>query len=145
LESETFSPLLGTNFFISIGCSVAAKADVEFTFPVESEVEEELRLVFKWRPKYMSDLATVLDYEGYEQDDSLHPTTKPEVLLFALPHHQERMRPVDGSSNAVQASGCIPTIHGLACPVRLPCYFEFWQEQASYHLFHRRWVLPGLW
>lgn len=83
---------------------------------MESEVEEELRLLFKWRPKYMSDLALVDDYDGYASEDGSNPS-KPELLMFALPHHQERMRPVDGSSNEVQVPGCIPTIHGQSCPV----------------------------
>lgn len=40
-----------------------------------------------------------------------------ELLMFALPHHQERMRQTLLSSNLVQPYGCSPTIHGLACPV----------------------------
>ena len=40
-----------------------------------------------------------------------------ELLMFALPHHQERMRPTLLSSNTVKQVGCSPTIHGLACPV----------------------------
>ncbi|RYG65845.1 hypothetical protein EON64_11075, partial [archaeon] len=39
-----------------------------------------------------------------------------ELLMFALPHHQERMRTIIGSSNMVQNAGCMPTIHGTACP-----------------------------
>ena len=40
-----------------------------------------------------------------------------ELLMFATPHHQERLRPIVSSSNAVQFVGCTPTIHGQACPV----------------------------
>ena len=40
-----------------------------------------------------------------------------EVLMFALPHHQERIRATEGSSNVVKDVGCQPNLHGVACPV----------------------------
>lgn len=40
-----------------------------------------------------------------------------ELLTYAIPHHQERMRPTQESSNFVHSVGCTPTIHGTACPV----------------------------
>jgi endoglucanase Acf2 len=40
-----------------------------------------------------------------------------ELLTFALPHHQERMRNTVESTNVVKTAGCMPTIHGMACPV----------------------------
>ncbi len=40
-----------------------AKADIQFTFPVESKQEEELRLILDWKPARMSDMATE-DVEG---------------------------------------------------------------------------------
>ena len=40
-----------------------------------------------------------------------------ELLMFATPHHQERLRAIISSSNSVQNVGCTPTIHGPACPV----------------------------
>lgn len=42
-----------------------------------------------------------------------------ELLMFALPHHQERLRPTAGSSNAVKNVGCQANLHGLACPVSI--------------------------
>jgi hypothetical protein len=44
-------------------------------------------------------------------------TPEVELLLFALPHHQERMRATMESSNQVKDEGCMPTIHGVTCPV----------------------------
>jgi hypothetical protein len=55
-------------------------------------------------------------------DTSVSPTglamPEVEVLMYALPHHQERIRPSPGSTNAVQNIGCQAIIHGIACPVR---------------------------
>ena len=93
------------------------KADVRFTFPVESETEEELRLVFNWEPAHMSHLAN----GGDDDLTSLTPMlSRPEVelLMFAIPHHQERLSPTEQSSNYVHSVGCTPTLHGMACPVR---------------------------
>lgn len=108
-----------------------AEADIQFTFPVQSSEEEELRLIFNWKSALMSDMAS------FDNDDSLYPSVdvannkdyyhggsvrsgyklpSEELLMFALPHHQERMRQTVLSSNAVQTVGCSPTIHGMACP-----------------------------
>eukprot|EP00599_Poterioochromonas_sp_BG-1_P009041 CAMPEP_0173139988 /NCGR_PEP_ID=MMETSP1105-20130129/4598_1 /TAXON_ID=2985 /ORGANISM="Ochromonas sp., Strain BG-1" /LENGTH=938 /DNA_ID=CAMNT_0014052849 /DNA_START=75 /DNA_END=2891 /DNA_ORIENTATION=+ len=102
-----------------------ARADIEFTFPTQSSEEEELRLIFKWQPASMAKIASSSP-AGMSGDDffddppseiypaqALPPT---EILMFALPHHQERMRPTIQSSNKVLAPGCMPTIHGIACP-----------------------------
>ncbi len=59
-------------------------------------------------------------YYTYLSGGSVRTGYKPpseELLMFALPHHQERMRPTFLSSNTVKQVGCSPTIHGLACPV----------------------------
>ena len=45
-----------------------------------------------------------------------------ELLMFALPHHQERLRPTAGSSNIVKQLGCQRNIHGNACPVSVWLY-----------------------
>lgn len=102
-----------------------SKADIQFTFPVSSSEEEELRLTFNWNPMTMASV-------GFEDYDSKIPADKipnipltsgplniphTELLMYALPHHQERMRPIVGSSNAVQAHGCQSNLHGTACPV----------------------------
>ncbi len=97
-----------------------AKADIEFTFPVESADEEELRLIFNWRPKFMSRIKQYQSLDSFDADHNFINNTdveRNELLMFALPHHQERMRPIPGSSNFVLESGCMPTIHGVACPV----------------------------
>jgi endo-1,3(4)-beta-glucanase len=92
------------------------KADVRFTFPVESEEEEELRLNFNWEPAHMSRLAN----GGDDDMTSITPIlSRPEVelLMFAIPHQQERMQSTEQSSNKVHNIGCTPTLHGVACPV----------------------------
>ena len=122
--------------------SSTARADIEFTFPVSSSEEEELRLIFNWRPATMSSIALedVSDTTADDDDDRtgttgptmtgaadpapviaeppLIGTPQTELLMFALPHHPERMRPTIGSSNAVQQFGCQRNIHGPTCPVR---------------------------
>lgn len=99
-------------------------ADIRFTFPVESEEEEELRLNFDWAPasmKLLSALNTTLDtVQGFE--DPLIPSSAltydaVELLMFGIPHHQERLRGTAESSNKVQKIGCVPTLHGTACPI----------------------------
>lgn len=73
----------------------------------------------------MSDMAS--EESGSVNDDDQQDFVAPgsglsippvELLMFALPHHQERLRPTAGSSNAVKNVGCQPNLHGLACPVR---------------------------
>ena len=105
-------------------CSHTAKADIQFTFPVMSEEEEEMRLILNWKAAKMSDISLV--GEDGQTDDSVEDTdslsaglTIPplELLMFALPHHQERVRPTEGSSNVVKDVGCQPNLHGVACPV----------------------------
>eukprot|EP01038_Epipyxis_sp_PR26KG_P009986 gene9986-13436_t len=95
-----------------------AKADIEFTFPsTEMDAEdEELRLNFMWKPASIFNI--VADITNNKYNDPKTPIIpKNELLMYAIPHHQERLRPVIGSSNSVQKAGCSPTIHGFACPV----------------------------
>ena len=40
-----------------------------------------------------------------------------ELLMYAIPHQQERLSPTEQSSNFVHDVGCTPTLHGIACPV----------------------------
>lgn len=37
---------------------IIAESDIQFTFPVESSEEEELRLIFDWKSALMSDLSS---------------------------------------------------------------------------------------
>lgn len=100
---------------------------MEFTFPVEAQEEEELRLIFNWRPASMFDLNKESPAEDNNDATDLMSTSASvpigeeslpdvELLVFALPHHQERMKKTLFSSNNVHAAGCMPTIHGIACP-----------------------------
>lgn len=95
-----------------------SKADIGFTFPVSSSEEEELRLAINWRPSTMSSLRLEIGDDDVDSQDAQIGMTIPhtELLMFALPHHQERLRPSVGSSNAVQKFGCQRNIHGVACP-----------------------------
>lgn len=96
-----------------------SQADIEFSFPILSSEEEELRLYFNWRPMTMSSVAL----EDPNVDAARDPipvmpfTPKVELLMYALPHQQERMRPIVGSTNSVQKYGCQANLHGIACPV----------------------------
>ena len=82
--------------------------DIEFVFPVQSTVEEELRLQFNWRAASMKQLKNTGISEGPEDLEE-------ELIMFALPHHQERVREIPGSSNKVLETGCVWTINGKAC------------------------------
>lgn len=99
-----------------------AEADVEFTFPIQSEMEEQLRLIFNWKAASMSNLKLLKPAQDtIIQSDFLGlgigGTPEKELLMYAIPHHQERLRPIIGSSNKVfPSTGCIPTLHGQACP-----------------------------
>jgi hypothetical protein len=101
---------------------LVARADIEFTFPIESKEEEELRLIFKWEPALMQKVGAPESLADFYSDPPLEifpaqsiPST--EILMFALPHHQERLRTTIESSNKILKPGCMPTIHGIACPV----------------------------
>jgi hypothetical protein len=87
---------------------------------VESQEEEELRLTFNWFPACMSNIKKDF-YSNAPLAAPLDPihSGRPEVelLMYAIPHHQERIRTIVGSSNEIQQYGCTPTIHGVACPV----------------------------
>lgn len=73
----------------------------------------------------MSRIAGEVDEESYVEamratgDDDALGVPLVELLMVALPHHQERVRPIVGSSNQVLDLGCGPTIHGHTCPVRV--------------------------
>jgi len=98
-----------------------SQADIEFSFPIYSSEEEELRLYFNWRPMSMSSVALEDPNIDARAPVPFEPSIpRVELLMFALPHHQERMRPIVGSSNAVQKFGCQANLHGIACPVS-PC------------------------
>ena len=55
-------------FLIIFHIQLVADADIQFTFPVQSSEEEELRLIFNWKSALMSDLAK------FDNDDSLYPS-----------------------------------------------------------------------
>jgi hypothetical protein len=93
------------------------KADVRFTFPVESAEEEELRLNFNWEPAYMSLMKNQSDDDVISVAPMLG-IPDVELLMYAIPHHQERLSPTEQSSNFVHDIGCTPSLHGMACPVR---------------------------
>ena len=104
----------------------SSKADIQFTFPVVSQEEEELRLILNWKPSKMSDIAAegmngLSDdaLEGTETDGTGLEIPPVELLMFALPHHHERVRPTEGSSNLVKDVGCQANLHGVACPVSI--------------------------
>jgi endo-1,3(4)-beta-glucanase len=92
---------------------ITGKANIEFTFPVKASTEEELRLNFNWHPAYMTDLRG--EVPAVTTIASGNPRV--ELLMYATPHHQGRLEPAVGSSNAISDAGCVPTIHGVACPV----------------------------
>ena len=48
-----------------------------------------------------------------------------ELLMYAIPHQQERLSPTEQSSNFVHDVGCTPTLHGIACPVSTDRTFLF--------------------
>jgi hypothetical protein len=106
-----------------------SRADIEFTFPTVSDEEEELRLIFKWEPASMKKIKEFQDGDNYYLDPPSEPATaqtapEAELLMFAIPHHQERLRPITESSNQILSAGCMPTIHGTACPVSVSPLFS---------------------
>lgn len=73
---------------------------------MESKDEEELQLEFNWKAMSMKNI---------NQPRGFIPGPLPELLMFGLPHHQERIVPIVGSTNEVIKTECVPTIHGPAC------------------------------
>lgn len=95
---------------------------MEFTFPVQSSEEEELRLIFNWHAASMkADFSDAVSTSTTSTIPSIGDGHIPEteLLMFALPHHQERIQTTLFSSSIVldQSSACQPTIHGMACPL----------------------------
>eukprot|EP01041_Mallomonas_annulata_P006550 gene6550-13248_t len=70
-------------------------------------------IAFQWFPAYMSRLGT-----GRDIYQRLSTTPAVEILMYALPHHQDQLLPQVGSSNEVLAYGCVPTLQGQVCPVK---------------------------
>ena len=64
----------------------------------------------------MSEMATMGDDDGFSMSPAIGRPDL-ELLMFAIPHHQERLSPTEQSSNFVHSIGCTPTLHGMACPV----------------------------
>ena len=108
-------------------------ADIEFTFPVDAGKDEELRLIFDWKAASMRDIgkstsgsdAPVQSLKKNNNptfvpgrvDQPTYPSSATELLMYATPHHQERVRATADSTNQVLDVGCNPTIHGHTCPV----------------------------
>lgn len=77
-----------------------------------------LKLEFDWAPNLMSRVHLLAPDQYVEVGAAVgNSLDGAELLLYAIPHHQERMTPVAESSNKVLSLGCTPTLHGTACPV----------------------------
>ena len=94
-------------------------ADIEFQFPAQAQEEDELVLQFNWQPALMSRVASLGPDQFTERELYPDPGRDPEgteLIMYALPHQQERMMALPGSINRVLNVGCTPTLHGQACP-----------------------------
>ena len=98
----TTHPIFANSFFIPFSL-------IHSDFPVSYD--------FVCRePAYMSEMATMGDDDGFSMSPAIGRPDL-ELLMFAIPHHQERLSPTEQSSNFVHSIGCTPTLHGMACPV----------------------------
>lgn len=82
---------------------------------MQSDAEEVLHLNFNWHPASMRTFST-----GQDDVVPTGPAGFPriELLMYATPHHRQRIQPVVGSSNKIHKTvGCMTTIHGNSCPV----------------------------
>lgn len=84
-------------------------------------------IYFDWSPRSMK--ADVLDYMSSLEESQNQAgkwwarpqilgasKQKTELLMYALPHHIDIMRPIaDLSSNSVVANNCVQSLHGNAC------------------------------
>jgi endo-1,3(4)-beta-glucanase len=100
-------------------------AEIGFTFPSESKIEEELGLNFNWAQVSMTSFSNSLpknkfhynDKFGVEKQNFNGMISEGEILMFGIPHHQERLRKTSESNIIIYKEGCIPTLHGQACPI----------------------------
>jgi hypothetical protein len=78
------------------------KMEVDFSSKEEeSETEDSFRVTFDW------------DVQKFNQNNDT------ELLMFALPHHQTGLEPLQGeSTNEVLTNYCTPTFHGETCLVK---------------------------
>ena len=66
----------------------------------------------------MSRISLIRKDKFFELGNNIDDTTNgKQVLMYAIPHHQERMLSTPESPNRVLSVGCTPTVHGMACPV----------------------------
>lgn len=83
--------------------------NVDIEFPKESH--NTSHVTFDWEPKTFQQSNGIM--ESSDQSESK------ELLMFALPHHQEMMEPINGvSTNVILKDFCKATFHGPACLVR---------------------------
>jgi hypothetical protein len=93
-------------------------ADISFIFPSElndvnnMNEDVELRLVFDWAPASMADLNLAIPRKPVSGD-----LMSTQLLMFAIPHQQQRLQTTALSPNEVLGFGCTPTLLGFACPV----------------------------
>jgi hypothetical protein len=93
----------------------SGNSDIWFAFPEEANEDDDIVMLnFDWMPGRMSKIKE-LGVEQYQPLDDVGPDTV-ELLMYASPHHQERLQASAQSSNEVQGVGCTPLLHGLACP-----------------------------
>lgn len=99
----------------------SGNANIEFQMPRKSAEEDELSLRFNWAPDLMSRISLLGPDQFTETGSKLVPnpalSSSVELLMYAIPHHQERMTTLPDSTNQVLRVGCVPTLHGQACPV----------------------------
>ena len=60
-----------------------------------------------------------------------------ELLMFAIPHQQQRLVSTPQSSNRVTGFGCTPTLLGAACPV----VGSRWALVEHLHRFENRFFI----
>ena len=99
-------------------------SDITFNFPTETKIDEEIRLNFDWAQVNVQDFANAepLDSfsypeEAFQRKDEL-AVSRLDVLMYGIPHHQERLATTHETPIIkVHDVGCVPTIHGKACPI----------------------------
>lgn len=100
-------------------------AEIGFTFPSESRIEEELGLNFNWAQVSMTSFSNSLPKNKFHYNDKFgvakqnfnEMIPEGEILMFGIPHHQERLRKTSESNIVIYREGCTPTLHGQACPI----------------------------
>jgi hypothetical protein len=95
----------------------SANPVVDLDLSSGSSSEDTSRVTFDWDVQIMTGGSSTTGQSG-GGGGTRNKGSDQELLMFALPHHQSILEPIEGTSTNTVTEHCIPTFHGNTCLVK---------------------------